>query len=65
VFNSVDDLLSIADTPWFTDYANKRAAYLKLSGIQSFQKTGDYFLPLTLATTFDDLESAWNKIEEM
>ncbi len=65
VFNSFDEFISIADTPWFTEYANKRAAYLKLSGIQSFQKTADYFLPLTVATTFSELDAAWKKIEEM
>jgi hypothetical protein len=63
-FNNVVDFLSIADTPWFTDYSIKRAAYLKLSGIQSFQKTHDseHFLPLTIATTFEELEAEWNRI---
>lgn len=66
-FNSMEDFVSIAQTSWFENYAAKRAAYLTLVGISTFQKSidGRVSHQLSLETTFSDLDSEWNMTDVM
>ena len=63
-FASMEDFLSIAQTSWFEDFTTKRAAYLKLTGIQPYLRNVDS-LPegLSIDTTFETLASLWDQQE--
>jgi len=64
LFASMEDFLAIAQTSWFEDFTAKRAAYLKLTGIQPYLRNIE-FLPegLSIDTTFETLASLWDQQE--
>jgi hypothetical protein len=64
LFASMEDFLSIAQTSWFEDFTAKRAAYLKLTGIQPYLRNIESLPALiTIDTTFDMLALLWDQQE--
>ena len=63
-FASMEDFLAIAQTSWFEDFTAKRAAYLKLTGIQPYLRSIES-LPdvLSIDTPFDTLALLWDQQE--
>jgi hypothetical protein len=60
----MEDFLSIAQTSWFEDFTAKRAAYLKLTGIQPYLRNIESLPALiTIDTTFDMLALLWDQQE--
>lgn len=64
LFASMEDFLAIAQTSWFEDFTTKRAAYLKLTGIQPYLRNVES-LPedLSIDTTFEMLALLWDQQE--
>lgn len=73
-FKSIEDFLSLGQTDWFQDYSQKRAAYLKLTGIHSYSKNiyyqenglGDtmtYGLSRNETLSFEQISGYWDQQE--